>query len=197
MLPLPGTRPGHTGKRREARKEFVVVRAGPQSIIEWWMAAGKTCAGDYIWLRDQGRSLLNMMEETQLGQNCSPVPGSDNIGTMAPPGPQYSPAQFSWLRFVTRDQTVEDSWHFLDSNFMLLNKIGNGQIIQIVFHQNHKSKKNVKISFNQNLRNNKQPESVSQTHLNVKSDWKIYFWRLVLLASLKIFGENGSLSKFE
>ena len=65
-----------------------------------------------------------MMEETQLGQNCSPVPGPDNIGTIL--GTATS------LGLVLSPESME----FLDTNFILLNKIRNGQIIQIVFHQN-------------------------------------------------------------
>ena len=76
------------------------------------------------------------MEETQLGQNCSPVPGSDNIGTIRVTAPPESPA----FSFVTRESVNS----FGTENFMLLNKIRNGQIIQIVFHQN-KNQKNVKI----------------------------------------------------
>ena len=152
--PLSGTSlgpgPGQTGKRREARKEFVVapVLAGLQSspvpVNNWMMnGGGKTCAGDYIWLRDQGRSLLNMMEETQLGQNCRPLPGSDNIGTIWRPTRSSSWLLTSIGLVLSPERERErerESQQFLDTKFMLLNKIRNGQIIQIVFHQNKTQK---------------------------------------------------------
>ena len=73
-----------------------------------------------------------MMEETQLGQNCSTVPGPDNIGTIL--GTATS------LGLVLSPESME----FLDTNFILLNKIRNGQIIQMVFYLN-KTSENVKI----------------------------------------------------
>ena len=74
------------------------------------------------------------MEETQLGQSYSPVPGSEDLTILE----QYGPTPDSPSSLLSALSLVlsPENQQFLDTNFMLLNKIRNGQIIQIVFHQN-------------------------------------------------------------